>query len=89
MSDLKKKNKYDLDYNKNCQFFNTAIIILATVFIGFLISILTGQIKIGINMPFIFVISIFIVILAISVYFLIGFYNGMKEIMRKIDKLKI
>ena len=89
MSDQKKKNKYDLDYNKYCQFFNTTIIILATFFIGFLLSILTKQIEIGVNTPFIFVISTFIVILSISVYFLIEFYNKMKEIMGNIDKLKI
>jgi len=89
MSDLKKKNKLDLTYNKYSQFFNTTIIILSTVFIGVLLSILTEQIMIGKNIPFVFVISVFIIILIFSIYFLIKFHNEMKRIMGEIDKLKI
>ncbi|MEK6854989.1 MAG: hypothetical protein AABX73_02090 [Nanoarchaeota archaeon] len=89
MTDLKKKNKLDLSYNKYSQFFNTAIIILVTVFIAVLLAVLTEQIKIGKNTPFIFVISTFAIALIFSVYYLIKFHNEMESIMRKIDKLKI
>ena len=89
MSDLKKKNKFDLDYGKYCQFFNTTIIILVTIFIGIILAILTEQIKFGKNIPFMLVVSIFFIALIFSIYFLIKFHNKMKAIMRKIDKLKI
>lgn len=89
MGELKKKNKLDLDYNRCCQFLNTTIIVLITIFLGFLLAVLTNQIQVGKNMPFIFVISLFIAVLIISVYFLISFYSEMKAIIRKIDKLKI
>lgn len=89
MSDLKKKNKLDLSYNKYSQFFNTVIIILVTIFIAILLAILTEQIEIGKNIPFVFVISIFLFALIISIYYLINFHNKMEAIMRKIDKLKI
>jgi len=89
MSDQKKKNKFDLEYNKYCQFFNTTIIILVTIFIGILLAILTEQIKFGKNMPFILVVSIFFIALIFSIYCLIRFHNKMNGIMKKINKLKI
>jgi len=89
MTDLKKKNKLDLEFNKCCQFFNTTIIVLVTIFIGFLLVILTEQIKLGKNIPFIFIVSIFFITLIFSVYYLIKFHNRMKEIINKIDKLKV
>ena len=89
MSDIKKKNKLDLDYNRCCQFFNTTIIVLVTIFIGLLLSILTKQIEIGKNASFVFAITLFAVVLIFSIYFLIRLHNDMKSIIRKIDKLKI
>lgn len=89
MSDLKKKNKYDLDYSTYSQFFNTIIIIFVTISIGMLLTVLTGQIKISMNTPFIFTMLIFIVALIFSIYSLIKLYNKMEETKRNIDKLKI
>ncbi len=89
MTDLKKKNKLDLSYNKYSQSFNTTIIILFTVFIAVLLPVLTKQIIIGKNIPFVFIISTFVIVLIFSIYYLIKFHNEMEAIMRKIDKLKI
>jgi len=89
MSDVKKKNKCDLNYNRYCQYFNTTIIILVTVFIGIVLVVLTEQIKISMNLPFVFVSSLFSTVLLFSVFFLINFHNKMKRIMKEIDKLRV
>ncbi len=89
MKDIIKKNKLDLTYNKYSQFFNTTIIIFSTITIGILIALLTEQIKIGKNIPFIFIALLFITILIFSIYSLIKFHNEMERIIKKIDKLKV
>jgi len=52
-----------------------------------LLSVLTEQIKIGMNMAFVLVMFIFITVLVLCVYFLVIFSNKMKKIIGRIDEL--
>lgn len=89
MSDLKKKNKCDLEYNTYCQFFNTTIIVSITILLGMLLTILTGQIKIGSNPPFIFALITSFAILAITIYLLTIIHDKMEAKKEEIQWLNI
>ena len=89
MSNLKEKNKLDLEYHKYSQYFNSLIIVTVTVLFGFLLSLLTNQIVVGKNFPFIFVTLLSVIIIISSVYFLIKFHNNMNAIINRVNKLNI
>jgi len=84
---LKEKNKIDLKYNTYLQFFNTIIIITATVLITVSIAIFTEQIKIGKNITFIFVMCLSLTVIIFTTISLIIIYNKMKENLEDLNNL--
>jgi len=84
-----KKNLLDLEYNKNVQFFTTAIIILFTYFIGVFIAVLTKQIDYRNPGQLLLLGFIFIAVIAICILSMLNFKYRLKEIIQEILKLEL
>lgn len=89
LSDKTKKNLLDLEFNKNLQYYNTAIILLFTYVTGTFIAFITKQInyKNAIQLSLVIIISIGFV--GVIIFLILKFKNNLAKISREIKKLKL
>lgn len=83
-----KKNLLDLEFSTYLQYYNTTIIILATYIVGLIVAILTQKIDYLITENQAIIFSITIVFTGISIFSLLNFKYKMKDIKRKIQRIK-
>ncbi|MBI4983125.1 hypothetical protein HZC32_00570 [Candidatus Woesearchaeota archaeon] len=89
ISDKVKKNLLDLQYNKYLQYYNTAIIILFTYFIGVFIAFITKQIDISKPGQFLSLSVISISTTVLIILFMLRFKSHQQNILGEIKNLKI
>ena len=89
ISDQVKKNILDLQYNKYLQYYNTAIIVLFTYFIGVGIAILTKQINFNDPRQSLSLGLISTAFVTVCVLSLLYFKNAQENILQGIKELKI
>ena len=89
VSDNVKKNLFDLEYNKNLQYFNTIIILVFAYIIGIIIAFLTHQIDYENGYQLLFTFFISIIFLIISSVLMIVFRTRLRIIISEIKELKI
>ena len=84
-----KKNLLDLEYNKYLQYLNTTLILVFTYFIGILVAILTENVKYTNPNQIFFVSTISVGVLSVLFVLIFNFKNKLKEIVKKIKKIKL
>ena len=89
LSDKTKKNLLDLEFNKNLQYYNTAIILLFTYIIGTFIAFITKQINYKNAVQLLLVIIISIGFIGVIIFLILKFKNNLAKISKEIKKLKL
>ncbi len=89
ISDNIKKNIFDLEYNKNLQYFNNLIILIFTYIIGIFIAFLTKQLNYENGYQLFFALCVSLILFITSSILMLIFKNRMKVILIEIKKLNI
>ena len=87
ISDKVKKNLLDLHYNRNLQYFNTAIILLFTYFISVGIVFITKQLDYTNFNQLLLVSLVSILFIGVDILSMLRFRFHMKNIQEEIKKL--
>jgi len=82
-----KKNLLDLNHTENLQYYNTAVIVLFTYFMGILIAILTKQINLTNQSQISALIFVSIPAILIPLFLIKKHFNKMKQIKKEIHGL--
>ena len=87
LKDVIDKNLLDLEFSKYLQFYNTAIIVLFTYFIGLALALLTRQIDVRNIVQVIIVADISAFFSVLIVMLILSFKRKMRSVLSRIQKL--